>query len=120
MPSADAAVSQRAGFAAHPVWVTRHADDERHAAGDYPNQSRGGDGLPAWVGQGRSLLDEDVVLWHTFGTHHVVRLEDWPVMPVQHTGFKLEPFGFFDQSPALDVPSTEPSNGHCATGGDEA
>jgi primary-amine oxidase len=118
MPSADAAVSRRAGFAAHPVWFTRHADDERHAAGDYPNQSRGGDGLPAWVGQGRSLLDDDVVLWHTFGTNHVVRLEDWPVMPVQHTGFKLEPFGFFDRSPALDVPSTEPR--HCAAGGDEA
>ena len=73
LPSADAAVSQRAGFAAHPVWITRHADEERHAAGDYPNQSRGGDGLPAWAAQGRSLLDEDVVLWHTFGTHHVVR-----------------------------------------------
>ena len=25
-------------------------------------------------------------------------------MPVQHIGFKLEPFGFFDRSPALDVP----------------
>ncbi len=103
LPAAGAAVSERAGFAAHAVWVTRHADDERYAAGEYPNQSRGGDGLPTWIAQDRNLLDEDVVLWHTFGAHHVPRLEDWPVMPVQHTGFRLEPFGFFDQSPALDV-----------------
>jgi primary-amine oxidase len=44
-------------------------------------------------------------VWHTLGFHHVVRLEDWPVMPVQHTGFKLEPVGFFDQNPSLDVPA---------------
>jgi primary-amine oxidase len=33
-----------------------------------------------------------------------VRPEDWPVMPVEYTGFLLSPFGFFDANPALDVP----------------
>jgi primary-amine oxidase len=51
-----------------------------------------------------------VVVWYTFGSHHVARLEDWPVMPVQYVGFSLQPVGFFDQSPALDVP--RPMDGH--------
>jgi primary-amine oxidase len=43
-------------------------------------------------------------------------LEDWPVMPVQHIGFKLQPVGFFDRNPALDVPPPS-SDGHCDLGG---
>ena len=30
------------------------------------------------------LENTDVVVWYTFGAHHVVRPEDWPVMPVDH------------------------------------
>jgi primary-amine oxidase len=107
----DASVMRRAGFMAHHLWVTPHAEDERHAAGDYPNQHAGGDGLPAWTAADRSITDTDVVVWYTFGSHHAVRLEDWPVMPVQYVGFVLQPFGFFDRSPALDVP--RPEGGHC-------
>jgi len=43
------------------------------------------------------------VLWHSFGTQHIPRLEDWPVMPVESTGFTLKPDGFFRRSPAMDV-----------------
>ena len=60
----------------------------------------------------RALTDRDVVAWYSFGSFHAPRLEDWPVMPVQHVGFKLEPCGFFDRNPALDVPP--PSGAHCA------
>jgi primary-amine oxidase len=35
---------------------------------------------------------------------HVVRPEDWPVMPVTRAGFNLKPAGFFDYNPAVDVP----------------
>ena len=49
------------------------------------------------------------VLWHTFTAHHVVRPEDWPVMPVTTVGFKLRADGFFDGNPALDLPPAE----HC-------
>ncbi|HLU59167.1 MAG TPA: primary-amine oxidase [Pseudonocardia sp.] len=100
----EASVMRRAGFMAHHLWVTPYAEDERHAAGDYPNQHPGGDGLPRWTAADRSVSDTDVVVWYTFGSHHVARLEDWPVMPVQHVGFLLQPVGFFDRSPALDVP----------------
>ena len=78
-----------------------------YAAGDYPYQSRGGAGLPEYVEQDRPLQDEDVVVWYTFGAHHVARPEDWPVMPVSYVGFHLKPSGFFDGNPALDVAASE-------------
>jgi len=95
---------QRAGFLDHHLWVTPYRRDERFPAGEYPNQHEGGDGLPRWTAADRALENEDVVLWYSFGAHHIPRLEDWPVMPVAYCGFHLRPVGFFDRSPALDVP----------------
>jgi primary-amine oxidase len=102
-------IASRAGFATHNLWVTPYASDERRAAGDHPNQHRGGDGLPRWTAADRPLTDTDVVLWHTFGVTHIPRPEDWPVMPVEYCGFLLSPAGFFDRNPALDVPPPD----HC-------
>ncbi len=107
--------ARRAGFAFKHVWVTPYEPRERYAAGDYPNQHPGGEGLPGWVRQRRSIEDADVVLWYTFGLHHLPRTEDWPVMPVHSIGFRLAPFGFFDENPALDVPPPERGD-HCAHG----
>ena len=106
----DSSVGRRAAFAAHNVWVTPFDPDERRAAGDYPNQHAGGAGLPAWTARDRPIVDTDIVVWHSFGVTHVPRPEDWPVMPVEYTGFSLVPFGFFDRNPALDVP---PAGDHC-------
>ena len=39
----------RAGFTDFHLWVTPYNLQERYAAGTYPNQSKGGDGLPAWT-----------------------------------------------------------------------
>ena len=50
-----------------------------------------------------------MVVWFTFSAHHVVRPEDWPVMPVSRVGFHLKPSGFFDGNPALDVPPSVPA-----------
>jgi primary-amine oxidase len=108
----EASVSRRAGFMARHLWVTRYDPRERYASGDYPNQHPGGAGLPAYVAADRALVDTDVVLWYTFGDHHVVRLEDWPVMPVMKIGFMLRPDGFFDRSPALDVPAPVHAGAH--------
>jgi primary-amine oxidase len=109
----SSSVGKRAAFAAHNLWVTPFAEDERHAAGDYPNQHCGGDGLPAWTAGDRPVVDTDIVVWHSFGVTHIPRPEDWPVMPVEYTGFSLIPFGFFDRNPALDVPSNVGADGHC-------
>jgi primary-amine oxidase len=106
----ESSVAKRAGFATHNLWVTPYERDERRAAGEYPNQHDGGDGLPRWTAANRSLEDTDIVCWYSFGVTHFVRPEDWPVMPVEYTGFLLSPVGFFDRNPALDVPPTE---SHC-------
>ena len=95
---------KRAGFVDHHVWVTPFDEGEQFAAGDYPNQSRGGDGLTRWTQQDRSIVNTDVVLWYTFGHTHIPRPEDYPVMPTAYIGFLLKPNGFFSMNPANDLP----------------
>jgi len=95
---------KRATFVNRQVWVTPFAEDERFAAGDYPNQSSGGDGLEKWTERDRSISNEDVVFWYTFGHTHIPRPEDYPVMPAAYIGFLLKPNGFFDRNPANDLP----------------
>lgn len=103
----DAHAIKRAGFATKHLWVTAYDPGQMFATGDYPNQHPGGDGLLAYVKADRPLENADLVVWYTFGAHHVVRPEDWPVMPVQYAGFHLQPTGFFDGNPALDLPVPE-------------
>ncbi|MBP2328208.1 primary-amine oxidase [Kibdelosporangium banguiense] len=110
-PESD--LAKRAEFARHHLWVTRYHAAETHAAGDYPNQHPG-DGLGEWVKQERDLVNQDIVLWHTFGTSHLPRPEDWPIMPCDYVGFSLKPAGFFDRNPALDIPPPSgQGTGHC-------
>jgi primary-amine oxidase len=100
----EASITKRAGFMSRHLWVTRHDSRERYAAGEYPNQHAGGAGLPSYVQDDAPIENTDLVVWYTFGSHHVVRPEDWPVMTVTSIGFMLKPSGFFDRNPALDVP----------------
>jgi primary-amine oxidase len=100
----DSWVRKRAGFLNAHVWVTPYNSAERYAAGDYPYQSKGGDGLPKWTAANRPIDNRDVVLWYTMGITHNPRPEDWPVMPVHEAGFKLVPWGFFSRNPAMDIP----------------
>lgn len=112
----ESSVGRRAGFARNNLWVTPYRPDERRAAGDFPNQHAGGAGLPEWTEQDRNLDGEDVVLWYSFGVTHLPRPEDWPVMPVEYTGFLLMPYGFFERNPALDVPPSPPGACHADAG----
>ena len=104
LPGENSAVRQRAGFMNSHLWVTQFEPSEQYAAGLYINQSKGGDGLAKWVKQNRELENKDVVMWYSFGVTHLPRPEDYPVMPVHKTGFKLMPVGFFTRNPALDLP----------------
>jgi primary-amine oxidase len=112
----DAPVSKRAGFIREHLWVTPYRAGERYAAGEYPNLHPGGAGLPEWTSADRPIDDRDVVVWYTFGHHHVPRPEDWPIMPVTSIGFALKPVGFFERNPALDVPPSKPESDHCRDG----
>ena len=107
----SSSISKRAAFATRNLWVTRYAPEERYSAGDLVNQNPGGAGLPSYVARDRAIDGEDIVLWHTFGTTHFPRTEDWPIMPVDYCGFTLKPVGFFDRNPTLDVPAS--TSRHC-------
>jgi primary-amine oxidase len=102
--SPDDPPRRRANFIDHHLWVTPYRPEERYAAGTFPNQSPGGEGLSAWTGADRPIDDRDIVLWHTVGLQHFVRAEDWPVLPLVWRSFTLRPFNFFDRNPALDLP----------------
>jgi primary-amine oxidase len=91
-------------FQQHQLWVTPYAASERYPAGEFVNQSTGDDGLPAWTAKDRSIENTDVVLWHSFGIHHLPRPEDHPVQNCVTCGFTLMPSGFFDQNPVIDLP----------------
>lgn len=107
---------ERAAFIKHHLWATLYRPDELYAAGDHPNQHPGGAGLPQWTAGDASIDNSDLVLWYTFGVHHISRPEDWPVMPVHHAGFMLKPSGFFRANPAVDLPAEvqHASDDHCA------
>jgi primary-amine oxidase len=107
VPYADpeSSMRRRAGFLNAHFWATAYDPDQMNAAGYYINQSKGGEGLPAWIRGNRDLENADVVVWYTMGITHIPRAEEWPVMPVHRTGFKLIPCGFFARNPALDVPN---------------
>ena len=106
-------VGERAGFAGYDLWVTQTHANERWPAGDYVNQSARGEGLPAYAAQDRPIVDRAITVWHTFGHHHVPRPEDYPVQPVVSCGFTLQPFGFFDRNPTLDVPPSKKRHSCC-------
>ena len=107
----------RALFASYHLWVTPYDPDERYAAGEFPNQSAPGQGLPAWTADGRDVENRDIVLWYTLGFHHVPSAEDWPVYNLGWHGVTLRPYNFFDRNPALDVPpAAEPSDQPSAGG----
>lgn len=101
--SRDDSPQRRAGFTDYHLWVTPYQPGERYAAGIYPNQSKGGAGLPQWTRADRSVRNTDLVLWYTLGFHHVVRAEDWPILSTTWHDFELRPFDFFARNPALDL-----------------
>ena len=102
----DSPSGRRGRFVQHQIWVTPFHPEERFPAGEFVNQSSGDDGLPAWTAHDRNVENTDIVLWHSFGLHHLPRPEDHPVQPCVVCGFKLLPSGFFDQNPVIDLPRT--------------
>lgn len=98
------AVSKKGEFATAHLWVTPFDASERYPAGEYTPQAQKQDGLPIWTKQNRNIEGEDLVVWHSFGVLHVPRVEDFPVMPCEITGFTLKPDGFFSGNPAIDLP----------------
>jgi len=110
----DSPSGRRGRFLQHQLWVTPYDAHERYPAGEFVNQSTGDDGLPAWTAKDRPIENTDVVLWHSFGVHHLPRPEDHPVQSCVVCGFTLAPSGFFDQNPVIDLPPMKNGASCCA------
>ncbi|KAJ4354250.1 uncharacterized protein N0V89_005984 [Didymosphaeria variabile] len=109
--------AKRSEYGQHAVWVTRYRDDELFPSGRYTMQSMGGEGIASAIqkraasGDQDCVRNSDVVVWHTFGSTHNPRIEDWPVMPNEKMVVGLKPVNFFLGNPGLDVaPSTQEKN----------
>lgn len=107
--------AKRSEFGNHAVWVTRYDDEEMFPAGRHTMQSMGGDGIASAIkrrqedpAQKSSIRNEDIVIWHTFGSTHNPRIEDWPVMPSEKMVVGLKPVNFFTSNPGIDVAVSEP------------
>lgn len=113
----DSYHARRSEFGQHAVWVTRYQEDEMFAAGRYTMQSLGGEGIASAIEARQrergmsSVQNEDIVVWHTFGSTHNPRIEDWPVMPSEKMVVGLKPVNFFMGNPGIDVAeSTQEKN----------
>jgi primary-amine oxidase len=94
---------RRSAFTENHLWVTKYDPEQRYPAGEFMNHSNGKGDLKEFVSEDRPIENTNIVVWHTFGLHHPVRPEDFPVQPCITTGFKLMPSGFFDRNPAIDL-----------------
>jgi len=101
LADSSAWIRKRAGMLDAQLWVTPYRPNELFAAGTYPNQNRGGEGLPTFTRGDAPVTDADVVLWYVMGITHLPRPEDWPIMPAHVAGFKLVPTAFFDANPLM-------------------
>ena len=111
----SSSIARRAAFTTKHLWVTQYRPDERFPSGELVNQNDGFGAIDSWVERDADIDGQDIVLWHAFGLTHFPRTEDWPVMPVDSTGFHLVPNGFFDRNPTLDVPSPSPASCACSS-----
>ncbi|KAL6708604.1 hypothetical protein ACN47E_002585 [Coniothyrium glycines] len=113
----DSFHAKRSEYAQHAVWITRYHDDELFPSGRYTMQSMGGEGIASAIkkrkdsGEPTSVRGTDIVVWHTFGSTHNPRIEDWPVMPSEKMTVGLKPVNFFEGNPGIDVvPSSQHVN----------
>ncbi len=113
--SPQSSVARRAAFMTRQLWVTAYHPDEIHAAGRYPNQSSGGDGLPAWTAADRPLVDTRYrgLAQLRPAPHSPPRGLPGPACDHCASASRFDPSGFFAENPALDVPPIQSSLSCC-------
>ncbi|PWY98606.1 hypothetical protein BCV70DRAFT_34424 [Testicularia cyperi] len=103
----DSFVARRAPFAKHHFWAVPYAEDRLYPAGKYVPQTYDApaDSLERWAHEDANIANSDLIAFITFGTSHIVRPEDFPVMPSEICKLMFKPVGFFRQNPCLNMPS---------------
>jgi primary-amine oxidase len=99
-------VLKRAEFINNHIWVTPYKKDELYSEGKYTTHNKD-TGLGLWTQQNRSIENKDTVVWLTTGTTHVMRAEEFPIMPTEWVTAMIKPFNFFNETPTLDLQKTE-------------
>ena len=94
----------RAAFVQHALWVTTFNENELYATGAYPNQQVITNGVNTYQYNNDRIKDSDVVVWVTQSTSYLPRIEDHPSGRMQHVSVRIEPDGFFDSNPTIDLP----------------
>ena len=102
----DERIVKRASYLNHSLHVTKYHDDELYTTGQFPTEDSEDRGLAVYVANDESIVNEDIVVWYTFGFSHNPRIEDTPVMPREPIGFKLSAHNFFNENPGLYIPKT--------------
>ncbi|BGP19494.1 hypothetical protein JCM10213_006314 [Rhodosporidiobolus nylandii] len=118
LPRDDSLVARRATFAKHALWTVPYVEGQLFPAGKFPTQTPFApeDSLEGWVAQDGSIANTDIVTYVQFGSTHLVRPEDWPVMPTDEVKVSLKPSSFFRANPSLDVPSVSDQRSVAALG----
>lgn len=114
LTSSDDWPTKRNAYVENQLWVSAYDKTQLYAGGEYAFQSDVLDTLKLWTDADRSIDNTDLVAWYTVGFHHVTRMEDWPVMNMKWSSFKLKPYNFFDYNPAINLADTidaKPSSG---------
>ncbi|QAY66916.1 primary-amine oxidase [Paenibacillus protaetiae] len=95
-------VLKRAEFIKDHIWVTPYKKDEQYSEGKYTAHNKD-TGLGLWTQQNRSIENTDTVVWLTTGTTHVMRAEEFPIMPTEWVTAMIKPWNFFNETPTLDL-----------------
>ncbi len=67
----EASVAKRAAFMTKHLWVTPYDERERTPRATTRTSTRAATGCRRWTAADRPIDETDVVLWYTFGEHHV-------------------------------------------------
>lgn len=92
---------QRAKYLLHDLHVTKYRENQLYSIGEFPIEKAEDTGLGAYIKNDESIVNEDIVVWYTFGFSHSPRIEDSPVMPREPVGFTLSTHNFFNENPGM-------------------
>ncbi|KZL81100.1 primary-amine oxidase [Colletotrichum incanum] len=90
-------VYKRAAFAHKSLWST--------GAENYPHNQT----IVDWVARNESIENTDVVYYVQFGLTHVLRTEDFTIMPAEPVSVMLRAPNFFSKNPGLWIPPSSVS-----------
>ena len=115
-------VYERAIFATKNLWVTPYDREQKFPAGYHIYQSdpKQNLGIPQYIKEKKSVRNQSIVAWITFGLTHIPRVEDFPIMPVDIVGVSLKPTNFFMGNPGIDIPASNKASTKSAYASAEA